>query len=253
MEDAAEQPPNVDRTLTLLWRSKVGEPQGTRGPRQRVSVDEVVAAGIATADEEGLAAFSMRKVAERLGLGVMSVYTYVPGKSELIGLMVDEVAGEVEYAPHRGDLRERMTAIARQLWDEYHRHPWLLHVQKSRPWIGPHASARYEWQLAAIEGIGLDDLEMDATLAVIAGFTESAARSSIEAARARTESGMSDEQWWEINAPVLARLMDGDDYPVSGRVGTAVGAEYQSIGSPERSFEFGLARIIDGVEALLDR
>lgn len=46
---------------------------------------------------------------------------------------------------------------------------------------------------------------------------------------------------------------DGDGYPVSGRVGMAVGAKYQSIGSPERSFELGLARIIDGVEALLDR
>jgi hypothetical protein len=47
--------------------------------------------------------------------------------------------------------------------------------------------------------------------------------------------------------------MDGADYPVSGRIGSVVGAKYQSIGSPERSFELGLARIIDGVEALLDR
>jgi AcrR family transcriptional regulator len=253
MDDTDDQPRTVDRTLTLLWRSKVGEPQGTRGPRQRASVDEVVAAAIAAADGEGLTAFSMRKVAERLGLGVMSVYTYVPGKSELIGLMVDQVAGEVDYPPHGGDLRERMTVIARQLWDEYHRHPWLLHVQKSRPWIGPHASERYEWQLAAIEGVGLDDLEMDATLAVIAGFAESSARSSIEAASARVESGLSDEQWWEINEPVLARLMGEDGYPVSTRVGTAVGAEYNSIGHPERSFEFGLARIIDGVEVLLQQ
>jgi AcrR family transcriptional regulator len=253
MTEADEGPHAVDRTLTLLWRSKVGEPQGTRGPRQRASVDDVVGAAIAVADDEGLAAFSMRKVAERLGLGVMSVYTYVPGKSELIGLMVDEVAGEVDYPPHTGDLRVRMTTIARQLWDEYHRHPWLLHVQTSRPWIGPHASERYEWQLAAIEGIGLDDLEMDATIAALTGLAESSARASVEAVRARDESGLTDVQWWEINAPVLARLMGDGAYPVSGRVGTAVGAAYNSIGSPERSFEFGLARIIDGIEVLLRR
>lgn len=252
-EDHSAATPAIDRTLTLLWRRALGEPQGSRGPRQRVSVDEVVSAAIALADAEGLTAFSMRKVADRLGLGVMSLYTYVPGRSELIGLMVDEVAGEVGCPRHEGALRDRMTAVSRQLWDEFHRHPWLLHVQKARPWIGPNISARYEWQLAAIEGIGLDDLEMDHTIAVLAGFAESSARTSIEAAGARTESGMTDQQWWEINAPVLGRLMGDGAYPISNRVGQAAGEEYNSMGDPARSFEFGLARIIDGVEALLRR
>lgn len=252
-DDQSDATPAVDRTLTLLWRRMLGEPHGSRGPRQRVSVDEVVVAAIDLADEEGLTAFSMRKVAERLGLGVMSLYTYVPGRSELIGLMVDEVAGEVEYTEHQGALRDRMTAVARQLWDEFHRHPWLLHVQKARPWIGPNISARYEWQLAAIEGVGLDDLDMDHTIAVLAGFAESSARTSIEAAGARTESGMTDQQWWDINAPVLDRVMADADYPISGRVGQAAGAEYHSIGDAARSFEFGIARIVDGVEVLLSR
>src|ERR671916_1139086 len=104
---------DIDRTLNLLWRRTLGTPQGTRGPKQRVSVDEVVRAAIAVADEEGLPAFSMRKVADRLGLKLMSIYTYVPGRSELIGLMVDEVMGEHELAPHAGTLRRRMGGVAR--------------------------------------------------------------------------------------------------------------------------------------------
>ena len=249
--DDAQGPPPVDRTLELLWRHQAGRPQGSRGPRQRVSVDEVIAAAIALADDEGLAALSMRKVAQRLGLGAMSIYTYVPGKNELVGLMVDEVAGEVDYPEHTGDLRARMIAVARQSWDEYHRHPWLLHAQKARPWIGPNGSARFEWQLQAIEGVGLDDLEMDNTIAVLTGFAESSARASIEAAGARTESGLTDLQWWEINAPVLERLMAGSDFPLSSRVGQAAGQAYESIGDAARSFDFGLARIIDGIELLL--
>src|SRR3954470_7027127 len=126
---------DVDRTLQLLWRRTLGTPQGSRGPKQRVSVDEVIRAGVDVADAEGLPAFSMRKVADRLGLKLMSIYTYVPGRSELIGLMVDEVAGEQNLRPHTGPLRDRMAAIARQLWDEYHRHPWLLQVDNARPWI----------------------------------------------------------------------------------------------------------------------
>src|SRR5689334_21151430 len=133
MDDA-----DVDRTLTLLWRRVLGTPQGSRGPRQRVSVDEVVRAGIEVADAEGLDAFSMRKVADRLGLKLMSVYTYVPGKSELIGLMIDEVLGEVELPAHPDRLRDRMSLIVRMTWDQYHRHPWLLQADQSRPWIGPN-------------------------------------------------------------------------------------------------------------------
>jgi AcrR family transcriptional regulator len=244
---------DVDRTLTLLWRRTLGTPQGSRGPRQRVSVDEVVRAAVAVADEDGLPAFSMRKVADRLGLKLMSIYTYVPGRSELIGLMVDEVIGESGHPRHEGTLRQRMAGIARHLWDEYHRHPWLLQVDDSRPWIGPNGCDRYEWELAAIEGAGFTDLEMDQVVTLLSGFTASAARASIYARRTAERSGMSDAQWWEINAPVLQRVMPDGAYPISGRVGTVAGQEYNAVGDPERSFHFGLDRILDGLERLLER
>lgn len=253
MEDATDLPQVVDRTLTLLWRRTHGEPQGARGPKQRASVDEVVRAAISVADTGGLEAFSMRRVADRLGLGVMSLYTYVPGRSELVGLMVDEVAGEVELPRHDGTLRERLQAVTRQLWDEYHRHPWLLQVESSRPWIGPHGSARYEWQLAAIEGVGLTDLEMDQVVTLLTGFAQSAARASIASTRTREVSGMSDAQWWEVNALVLERLMDVQRYPLSARVGRVAGEEYGAVSDPARSFAFGVDRILDGLETFLGR
>ena len=243
----------VDRTLSLLWRRTLGTPQGSRGPRQRVSVDEVIRAAIAVADADGLPAFSMRKVADRLGLKLMSIYTYVPGRSELIGLMVDEVAGEERLPPHHGTLRERLTAVAGRLWDEYHRHPWLLQVENSRPWIGPNISDRYEWQLQAIEDAGFTDLEMDQIVTLLSGFTAASARASVDARRTAEQSGISDAEWWEINAPVLERVMPEGAYPISSRVGTAAGKEYNAVGDPERSFRFGLDRILDGLEDLLER
>jgi AcrR family transcriptional regulator len=244
---------DVDRTLTLLWRKTLGTPQGSRGPKQRVTVDEVVRAAIEVADAEGLPAFSMRKVADRLGLKLMSVYTYVPGRSELIGLMVDEVYGEQELAPHTGSVRDRMAAIARQLWDEFHHHPWLLQVDDTRPWIGPNGSDRYEWQLAAIEGAGFTDLEMDQVVTLLSGFAASSARASIDARRTAERSGISDAEWWQINAPVLERVMPAGRYPISGRVGTVAGQEYNAVSDPARSFSFGLDRILDGLETLLKR
>ena len=242
---------DLDRTMNLLWRRTLGTPQGSRGPKQRVSVDEVIRAGIAVADAEGLPAFSMRKVADRLGLKLMSIYTYVPGRSELIGLMVDEVIGEVPHPALEGSLRARLTTVAGHVWDDFHRHPWLLQVESSRPWIGPNGSERYEWQLSAVDGVGLTDLEMDQVNTLINDFTAGAARSSILARRAAEESGISDAEWWEATAPVLERVMTGGAYPLSGRVGTAAGEEYNAVGDPARSFRFGLDRLLDGVETLL--
>lgn len=240
-----------DRTLGLLWRRTLGTPQGSRGPRQRVSVDEVIEAGIAVADSDGLPAFSMRKVADRLGLKLMSIYTYVPGRAELIGLMIDEVAGEVVLPPHEGPLRQRLAGVAQLLWDEFHRHPWLLQVEESRPWIGPHLSDRYEWQLAAIEGAGFTDLEMDQVVTLVSGFTHASARASVAARRTAEQSGISDAEWWAVNAPVLERVMPPGRYPLSGRVGTVTGLEYNAVSDPGRSFRFGLDRILDGLEQLL--
>ncbi|MEV0897115.1 TetR/AcrR family transcriptional regulator C-terminal domain-containing protein [Actinoplanes sp. NPDC049802] len=244
----------TDRTLNLLWRSRLGTPQGARGPKQRVTVDEVIRAGIAVADEDGLPAFSMRKVADRLGLKLMSIYTYVPGRAELIGLMVDEVIGEIPHPPHPpGPLRDRLAAVARHMWDEYHRHPWLLQVESSRPWIGPNGSERYEWQLEAIEGFGLTDLEMDQLVTTLCDFTAGSARASVLARRTTEESGISDAEWWQVNAPILERVMPPGAYPLAGRVGTAAGQEYNSVGDPARTFRFGLDRLLDGVETLLRR
>ena len=79
---------DLARTLSLLWRET--EPP-RRGPRPRHSVDDVVEAAIAIADADGLDAVTMRAVAERLGISPMSLYTYVPGKAELLDLMLDAI------------------------------------------------------------------------------------------------------------------------------------------------------------------
>jgi hypothetical protein len=71
--------------------------------------------------------------------------------------------------------------------------------------------------------------------------------------RTPERSGISDAEWWAVNAPVLDRLMPGGAYPISGRVGLVAGLEYNAAGDPERSFRFGLDRILDRLEPLLNR
>ncbi|TDQ46329.1 TetR/AcrR family transcriptional regulator [Actinorugispora endophytica] len=239
------------RSLALLWRG--GERAGRRG-KHDLSVDRVVRAAIELADTEGVAALSMRKVAERLGVGTMSLYTYVPGKSELVDVMVDTVHGELgRHHEAPGGWRARLELIARDNWALCHRHPWLLQVLTSRPPLGPNISLDYEYQLRAIDGIGLSDLEMDSVTTLVTGYVHGAARGSVDAARDQRDSGLTDEQWWDTQAPFLRKVMEPGRFPVSSRVGAAAGEAYNAASDPDQAFEFGLARVLDGLQVFIDR
>ncbi|MGH3350852.1 MAG: TetR/AcrR family transcriptional regulator [Nocardioides sp.] len=245
-----DQPDQSDPSLRLLWRHRSGapvEPKPKRGPKQKVSVDEIVDAAIDVADTEGLGAVTMRAIAQRFGLGAMTLYTYVPNRGALLVLMVDQVIGRVELPALPDDPRGRLELVANLQHDELRSHPWLLEVQDVRPWLGPNMSDRYEWQLQAIDGLGLSDLEMDQTVAVLVGFAAYIARSEHMKRRAEQVTGMTESQWWEANYETLDEVMAGSSYPLANRVGTAAGEAYQAASDPASELDYGLARIIDGV------
>ncbi|MFI0348839.1 TetR/AcrR family transcriptional regulator [Actinomadura sp. 9N407] len=236
------------RSLELLWGV---QERPRRGPRPKLTAAEIVGTAIGLADAEGLDALSMRRIAERLGVAAMSIYTYVPGKSELIDAMLDRAYGEL--APPAAELgwRDALEHIARENWAVLHRHPWMLQVATARPPMGPNALDKYEHELRAVEGLGLTDVEMDSVVALVNGFAESAARVAVDAAQAERRTGMSDEQWWETTAPLLEKLIDLERYPLGTRVGTAAGQEYGGAVGPGHAFEFGLRRVLDGIEVLI--
>ncbi|RYB92749.1 TetR family transcriptional regulator [Nocardioides glacieisoli] len=245
--------PDPDPVLKLLWRHHATSPDVAprRGPKQKVSVDDVVDAAIDLADADGLAALSMRGLAQRLGLGAMTLYTYVATRNDLVVLMVDQVVGRRVLPPHPDDLRERLEQVARMQYDDCRAHPWLLDVTGLRAWLGPHVADRYEWQLGAVEGLGLDDIEMDQTVTLLATFGTGAARAEEAVRHAERETGMTDAVWWEANHEALTEVMAGREYPLAGRVGTAAGEAYQAASDPRRELDFGLARIVDGLVAHL--
>ncbi|MEV4012889.1 TetR/AcrR family transcriptional regulator [Nonomuraea angiospora] len=239
------------RSLALLWRTSE---RASRKGKPELSVDRIVRAAIEVADAEGLPALSMRRVAERLGVGTMSLYTYVPGKPELFDVMLDTVYGETARPDDvPGGWRGRLEQIARENWALYLRHPWLLQVATSRPVLGPNVTAKYDYELRAVDGIGLTDLEMDSVITLVTGFVHGTARGAVEAAQVESQTGLTDEQWWAAHAPFLSRITDAARYPTAARVGQAAGEALNAAYSPEHAFEFGLERVLDGVEALISR
>jgi len=243
--------PDPARSLALLWGSQ------TNPGRSGLTIKAIVTAAIEIADRDGLEALSMRHVADRLGVGTMSLYTHVPGKHELIDLMLDTAYGELyenveEPSRQPGGWQTALRFIARRNWELYRRHPWMLQVTPWRPVIGPHASLKYEAELRPLDGIGLSDVEMDATLTLILSHVEGCARAQAARDRTQRDTGMTDVEWWVAHAPLLDKIVDSTLFPVATRVGTAAGQEYEGAANPEHAFTFGLDRILAGIAELVE-
>lgn len=238
------------RSLALLWGSHAK--QGRSG----LTVRAIVAAAIELADAECLDAVSMRNVAERLKVGAMSLYTHVPGKAELTDLMMDTVYSQLyadvnDPASQPGGWREALKFIAARNWSLYQQHPWMLQIIRARPLLGPNASLKYEAELRPLDRLGLTDVEMDAALTLVLTHVEGTARGQAHLEQTQHDTGMSEAEWWVVNAPLLAKVMDATRFPIAARVGTAAGQAYQGASSPTHAFSFGLERILDGIALLI--
>lgn len=238
------------RTIELLW-SVPARPRP--GPKPRLTVARITEVAIRLADQHGLAAVTLRRVAEELGVTAMSLYGYVPSKAELLDLVADRVYGEFPM-PEHGETgwRARLDVIARQNWTLYLAHPWLLQIATSRPLLGPNLTAKYDYELRAVDGLGLTDVEMDLVISLVDDYVHGAARAAVDAAQAEAQTGMTDQEWWQAYGPLLGQVLDPERYPTAVRVGAAAGADYDAAYDPARSFEFGLHRILDGIAILID-
>jgi len=231
--------------LQLMWApaTKVG--------RTGTTVRALTQAGIDLADDSGLEALTMRAVAERAGIGAMTLYGYVPGKAELVELMLDQLAATT-YDGH--DLpaaqigwREGLRHIAERNYAHTVQHAWAANIPPARPILGPGNCLKYEAELAPLDGIGLSDHEMEHSLTTVLGMTAAAARWQLGLQRVRADSHLSDEQWWALSQPVLGAAMDGMDLPISSRVGQTTA----SAGNPYASLQAGLALFLDGLDRRL--
>jgi AcrR family transcriptional regulator len=196
----------------------------------------------------------MRRVATELGVAAMTLYTHVPGKGELVDLMLDSVLGEL-YADEReaatGNWRARLEAVARANWTLFLRHPWALHVATGRPPLGPNLMRKYERELQAVDGLGLSEVDMDLLVTLINGFVRGTVSGVHEKAEAEQATGITEKQWWEATAPYVEQVFDRERFPTAARVGPVAGEELQGAYAPERSFEFGLERLLDGIGVLI--
>ncbi len=229
--------------VRLLWGP---HPKPARGPRPSLDLGRIARAGIELADAEGLAEVSMQRVAAQLGVTKMALYRYVPGKAELVALMVDAAIGpcpEATAAARDGGWREQLEFWARQLLTVFRRHPWALDATVGPRVQGPGELSWLERAVSALDGTGLSGAErMDAAVLLVGHV-----RVITQQARAAGPSGDPEAQL----AAALSKVMQehGERFPAL----TAAFASAAASDGQDQAWEFGLHRILDGLAALIEQ
>jgi AcrR family transcriptional regulator len=130
---------DVDTHVRRLWRHRgTTLPTPRRGPRPELGLDEILDAGIAIADADGLAAVSTRAVAARFGKTPMALYPYVGRKENLLALMQDHASAMPRWDDPGTSLAAALEAWALALFGVFLAHPWLAERPWSRASQGPN-------------------------------------------------------------------------------------------------------------------
>ncbi|GAA3233623.1 TetR/AcrR family transcriptional regulator [Dactylosporangium siamense] len=223
-------------TIEFLWAER---PQPTRGPKPALTAQQVADTGVALARAEGLAALSMQRIAAELGFTKMSLYRYVPGKAELVALMVERAIGAPPAVPGT-DWRAGLSAWASAMLERFVTHPWALEATLGPRPIGPNELAWMEAALSVLADSGLTAAERLDTVAVLAGHARMIAQ---QAAVARHGAAAPEGELLDAIGAVIGR--HADRFPALAAT-LAEPAEGRN-----QAFTFGIDRILDGVGLLI--
>jgi AcrR family transcriptional regulator len=230
---------------------------GQRGPKRGLSVDAIVDAAIAIGDADGLGAVSMARVAKELGFTTMSLYRYVTSKDELLQLMWNASAQGAEELVLEGAgwrARLRMWAIVQR--DMIDRHPWITQMPMAAPPLAPNSLTFVERGLETLDGTGLADADKLRVIGLLSSYTLSEARMAHDAARAAAQAaagGVSGGAAWSFES-LLRELVDEQVYPLLHQIAWSAEIGGNASGFDEQEeFLFGVDRILDGTQALIDK
>jgi hypothetical protein len=110
--------------------------------------------------------------------------------------------------------------------------------------------AKYEWELSALEGMGLSDVDLDSALTHILVVVASLAQANANQLAVEQVSALTDQDWWSDKAPFLALAFDHEKYPLAERVGTAAGEALEGGYRPEHAWKFAIDRLLDGMQTM---
>ncbi|MBB4930870.1 AcrR family transcriptional regulator [Lipingzhangella halophila] len=216
------------------------QPRGGRrspGPRRRLSREGIVDAAIQVIEADGLAALTMRRLADELGVAPGTLYTYVSNRTALVTLILDTVV-ERDDLPHElpGSWREKLESWARSDFDHFCAQPWVLDLRASVREAGPNMITWFDSALRVFDGFGVPEETKLNMLGTLDAYV-------IGSAFAHTETLTPDQPASEMKHAAIAA------YEAAPALQRALAHAPRTFGT-ER-FEFGLACLLDGFTSVL--
>jgi AcrR family transcriptional regulator len=245
-----QSPTGLPASIEAAWGVRT---RPNKGPRPALSLERIVAAAVRVATTDGLQAVSMGRVAADLGVSTMSLYRYVAARDELLALMAD-LSFEAPPAARRPEETWR-DGLSRWAWSElgvYRRNPWVLRIPISGPPVTPNAMAWLERGLDCLRDTGLPEGAKLPAMLLLTGFVRSQATLQAEfaAAQASGAAQPGPELMGAYGRP-MARLTDPERFPALHAV-LAAGV-FDEPDDGDFDFAFGLERVLDGIETLIEK
>jgi TetR/AcrR family transcriptional regulator, tetracycline repressor protein len=201
----------------------------------KVNRDVIAREALAMLDEEGLDALSMRRLADRLGVGTMTLYGYVRSKDELLDAAVGAATEDYEPVPTDGGVRERLRAHVQAVRRMLERHPSLAQLRARQPIVQAPAFGMTERGMQILLDAGFPPDEAARLFRVLFVYQFGSALFGPDEPPP--------EQRRRVRAALL--MLPEDAFPA---VTSATEEIVASIGGREQ-FEFGLELILDAIEA----
>ncbi|WP_200303370.1 TetR/AcrR family transcriptional regulator [Streptomyces adelaidensis] len=240
-------PPEKQSTFPSVWT----RPRPTR-EHPALSRDHIVAEALRLLDEEGIDALSMRRLGTRLNAGATSLYRHVANKDELIELAVDEIYGEIEAPVHPdpANWRTDMAGCAHSLRTTILRHPWLASVlgEMGMSYLGPNWMRASEATLNVLTTAGFPTDEADRALSTVVAYVTGMATSEAAWLNVLARSGQDERTMVEHLWPAAEEA--AQEYPLL-REGYAEQRGTDPRAAREEGFQYGLDRVLDGLETRL--
>jgi|HubBroStandDraft_6_1064221.scaffolds.fasta_scaffold20269_5 AcrR family transcriptional regulator len=222
-----------------------------KGPKPALSLPRIVDAAVRVADTEGLDAVSMGRVAAELGAAPMSLYRHVSAKEELLRLMVDAAWGDSPGPLAPGEnWRAGLSRWAWALRDGAKRHPWVVRIPLNSLPIMPREVDWFEDALASLGDTALTEARKASVIMLLAGYVRNLATTEADIMAAIQASGLSPAEWMSSYPRLLSQLTDPQRFPaLTAFIAAGV---FDAEDGPDDEFIFGLDRILDGIEDLID-
>jgi AcrR family transcriptional regulator len=236
------------KQVSIWLQPEVIERSGP-GRRPGYSRAQITRAAIEIADREGLDAATMRRIAQEIGTGAMSLYRYVPKRDDLIDLMLDAAVGEIELPEEpSGNWRADLSLVAHQTRAVGLRHPWQVTLAR-RPTLGPNLLRVYDFSLSALDGYGLHVDEMTSLCGMVGDYVASAVRDEIGWLDHARHTGTDRRQWMaEYVGPYVKHVVESGRYPMFNRTIREGRLAHMS---PDARFQYGLDHVLNGIAAAL--